>query len=384
MPAPVPRTARAAFARRALLAALAGGAALLRPSVGAAQPPGIAIRLDDRQVRAGGIELARIEPEAGQSEIVLPGTVAVPPQQIRVVAAPAAGLVEALLVAPDEAVQRGQPLARLRSTELIEAQREYLEASARDGLARQALARDEQLFRERIIAERRLLTTRAEAAAAAATLDERGQLLTLLGMAAEELAQLRASRRIAPNLVVLAPEAAMVLQRHATPGERVAQSAPLLTLAQLSPLWVNVQVPLSRAPLLEQAVRVAIPAQGAEGQVLRMGRSADPATQSVNMVAEVRRGADALRPGQVVSVAVSVAANGAPQWRVPAGAVVRHRERHWVFRRASDGFRALPVTLLAETAQAASIRSAALSAGDQVAVRGIVALLGELADAEAE
>ena len=47
-----------------------------------------------RQVRAAGIETARPEPEAGTAQAVLPGTVVVPPQQLLVVAAPAAGLEE--------------------------------------------------------------------------------------------------------------------------------------------------------------------------------------------------------------------------------------------------------------------------------------------------
>ena len=139
--------------------------------------------MDEREVRAAGTELARVEPEAGTAEVSFPGVAAVPPQQLRVVAAPAAGLVEAMLVAADERVSAGQPIAQLRSTELVEVQRAFLEALTRDTLAREKVFRDEALFRERIIAERRLLTTRAEAEAARATLDERRQMLSLLGMA---------------------------------------------------------------------------------------------------------------------------------------------------------------------------------------------------------
>ena len=61
-------------------------------------PQEIIVRLTDEQVQAAGIETEPIEPEAGVGEIVVPGTVSVPPQQLRIVAAPAAGLVETLLV----------------------------------------------------------------------------------------------------------------------------------------------------------------------------------------------------------------------------------------------------------------------------------------------
>jgi RND family efflux transporter MFP subunit len=367
------------FGRR--LGASLALAAWASPALAQSRAPGVLIRMEDRQIRAGGIELGRPEPETGPSELTLPGAVVVPPGQLRIIAAPAAGLVESLFVAPDERVRAGQAVARLRSTELVEAQRLFLEAMTQSDLAGEKLRRDEQLFRERVIAERRLIVTRAEATAAAAALDERTQMLTLLGMSEPEIAELARTRRIQQALTVTSPMSGVVLGRAATPGERVAQAAPLLTVGDLRTLWVNVQVPLSRAPALTENARVLVPAQGAEGFVLRVGRTADPATQSVNAVAEINRGTEALRPGQAVTVALELRANGTPQWRLPAGAVVRHRERSWVFVRVPAGFEARPVTVLNETAQATSIRGP-LAAGDQVATRGLLALLAELAEAD--
>ncbi len=353
-------------------------------SVALAQPVprDVPIRIEERQLRPAGIELGRAEAESGSAEIMLPGQVAVPPQQLRVVAAPAAGMIEALFVAPDERVREGQTVARIRSTELVEAQRLFLQAVTAAGLAQESLRRDEQLFRERVIAERRLLVTRAESQAAAAALDERQQMLTLLGMHPADVEELRTTRRISPTLSIAAPMAGVVLDRGAVPGERVAQAAPLMTIAELRPLWVNLQVPITRANALAPNARVLLPAQGAEGFILRVGRSADAATQSVIAVAEVHAGAEALRPGQAVTAAVQLTANGAgAQWRVPAGAVIRHRERSWIFVRTPDGFLARPVTVLNETAQFTSIR-AELRAGEQLAVRGILALLAILAEAD--
>lgn len=375
-----------AFGRRfgaslALTAWALPSAAQVAASAAQVAATAVAIRMDERQIRAGGIEFGRPEAETGPAELTLPGAVAVPPGQLRIIAAPAAGLVESLFVAPDERVRAGQPVARLRSSELVEAQRLFLEATTLSDLAGEKLRRDEQLHRERVIAERRLIVTRAEAIAAAATLDERTQLLGLLGMSDQEVAELARSRRIQQSLTVTSPMAGIVLGRAATSGERVAQAAPLMTVGDLHTLWVNIQVPLARAPALTERARVLVPAQGAEGFVLRVGRTVDQATQSVNAVAEINRGADALRPGQAVSVALELRANGAPQWRLPAGTVVRHRDRNWVFVRVPAGFEARPVTVLNETALFTSIRGP-LVPGDQVATRGLLALVAELAQAD--
>jgi RND family efflux transporter MFP subunit len=369
--------------RRRTLARAIGLLLLLLSNPGSAAEPvvgDVLIRIDERRARAAGIDVAPVQVEAGSAQAVLTGTVVVPPQQMRIVAAPAAGLVESVLVAPNEVVRPGQPLARLRSTDLLEAQRTYLQALAGEELARQRQARDEQMYLERIIAERRLLTTRAEHEFARTTLEEREQMLALLGMASADFQTLRRTRKMAAALVVTAPEEGVVLETRTSAGERVAASAPLFDIARLVPIWINLQVPLPQAAIMEPGTRVTVPGTAAEGQVVRMGRSVDATTQTIAAVVEIRTGAEALRPGQVVTASVTLQASGAAVWRVPAGAVVRHAGRSWVFVRVPEGFRAKPVTVIVDSPSVTSIR-AGLGPNDQVATRGILALLAELTDA---
>jgi RND family efflux transporter MFP subunit len=373
----VPIPPRALSRAVALLAASLLAFAPLRPAL--AGEKDVLIRIEERQIRAAGIEVSRVEPEAGTAQTVLPGTVTVPPQQLLVVAAPAAGLIEAVLVSPNENVRAGQPIARLRSTDLLEAQRTYLQALSAEQLARQHLERDEQMFRERIIAERRLLTTRADHAYARTTLQEREQMLTLLGMAPDDVRELRERRQMASTLTVSAPRDGVVLELRVSPGERVAASAPLFSVAELHPLWINLQVPLQQARAIEPSTRVTVPGTTAQGEVIRLGRAVDQATQSVTATVQVDAGTDSLRPGQVVSASVALQPNGTPQWRLPAGSVVRHAGQSWVFVRRPDGFIARPVTVIAEVPSATSVR-AGLAPEDRVASRGILTLLAELTE----
>lgn len=358
---------------------------LLMTSVAGAAAPStskeIIVPLTDEQVRAAGVETEPIEPEAGVGEIVVPGVVTVPPQQLRIVAAPAAGLVETLLVAPDEDVKEDSPLATLKSSELIEQQRAFLHALSEASLATEKLRRDEQLFKEHIIAERRLIVTRAEATQARAALDERGQILTLAGMSAQDVAALQNSRRLVSSLTVRAPINGTILQRHGTTGERVQASAPLVTIARLDPIWVNLQVPLTRVGALESVERVHLAATGLDGRLIRVGRTVDAETQSVTAVAEFRPGKTLLRPGQAVQAKLFVLSDGGAQWRVPADAVVSHQNKSWVFVRTSAGFRATQITLVSETPHFASVQGN-LASGERVAVRGLLTLLAELAEIE--
>ena len=82
------------------------GAVLALGSAFAADQTDITIPMDEREIRTAGIATSPVAPERGETELSLPGTVAIPPSQLRVVAAPANGLVEAVLVAADENVTR--------------------------------------------------------------------------------------------------------------------------------------------------------------------------------------------------------------------------------------------------------------------------------------
>jgi hypothetical protein len=107
----------------------------------------------------------------------------------------------------------------------------------------------------------------------------------------------------------------------------------------------------------------------------------DSATQSTIVVAEIGSNDGAVRPGLAVSVSVHIASDGGNEWSVPSAAVVRHRDRSWVFVRTREGFQARPVQVVSEGARGVLIR-ATFSSGDQVAIRGILSLLATLAEVD--
>ena len=345
------------------------------------QPPTYPIPIDDRGIRAAGITTATIDRESGGTDISLPGTVAIPQQQIRVVAASAGGLIEELMVAADEPVQAGQPIAKLRSPAIVEAQRQFLAAIADEALANDRLKRSQLLFEGRALPERDLRVAQTEAVQAKSRLDERTQILSLIGMTEQEVDALREGRRIVPTITLLSPIDGTVTVRHISPGERVEAATAVFTIAQLEPLWVNIQVPAARLANITVGSRVTLPAQGARGKIIRIGRTVDANTQSTIAVAEIDSNNGTVRPGLAVTVSIHISGDGASEWSVPQAAVVRHRDRSWTFVRSKDGFKARPVQIVSETPRGVSLR-ANFEPNDQVAVRGIIALLASLAEAD--
>ncbi len=353
-------------------------------SAGGSAPNGdVAFALDARGMRAAGIATVAIERERGGADLLLPGTVAIPHQQIRVVAAPAGGLVEEMLVAADEPVKAGQPIARLRSPAIVEAQRQFLAAIADEALAADRLRRSQLLFEGKALPERELRVAQTESTLAKSRLDERTQILALMGMTDAEIETLREARRIFPTVTLTAPIAGTITVRHVGPGERIEPAAPVFTIAELDPLWVNIQVPAARLPNMTVGATVSLPAYNAHGRIIRIGRTVDANTQSAIAVAEIGSNNGAVRPGLAVSVSVHLASDGGVEWSAPAAAVVRHGDRSWVFVRSADGFRARPVQVITQNARGVLIR-APFAPGDEIAVRGILALLARLAEAGRE
>lgn len=349
----------------------------------ASKPPAFDIALDERALRAAGIGLSSILRERGATDLAFPGSIVVPPPQLRVVAAPVDGLIEAVEVATDESVNAGQTIVWMRSPALVEAQRDFVAAEADASLAQDRLRRSDALFAARALPERDLRVAQNESRTATYRAEERLHALELMGMTDQAIEALRRTRAFQPSIGIVAPKSGIVLNRYKNPGERVEAAAPLFTIATLDPLWVNIQVPASRLGSVAVGSQVVLPAQGAAGRIIRIGRSVDPATQSVTAVAQIDTNGGSVRPGLAVTVNVRLEQGGIAQWVVPAASVVRHRDRSWIFVRAPAGFRATPVQVVSENARDVSIR-ADLAATDQVAERGVMALLAELAKLDTE
>jgi hypothetical protein len=88
--------------------------------------------------------------------------------------------------------------------------------------------------------------------------------------------------------------------------------------------------------------------------------------------AEIRQGAEHLRPGQFIE-AMLPASGGGQHWHVPNSALVRLRDQAYVFIQTPAGFRVQAVKLVDETADNTAI-AAELKGNERVAVRGTSSL----------
>lgn len=329
------------------------------------------IPISDAQRSALRIGTVPVAAHAGAMTVGLPATVTIPPAQERAVSAPVAGLVTEVRVAAGDPVSAGQVLAIVRAEELVAAQRDLAQAAAQLRLAGQTAEREEALLREGIIPEARVQTARANLALARAQAEERRAWLRLVGLSKASIQAAERGERLTDSVGIVSPIAGVVLEQSAVAGTRVEPATPLLRVARLDPLWLEIQAPAEVAALVKIGQGVSVPGTAATGRVVSVGKGVS-AAQTVPVRASVANPDGRLRLNQNVSARLD-GLSGLKQWRVPSRAVVRAQGQYWVFVERPGGFEPEAVRLLSQSAQSAAV-DGPFSGQERVVVEGVAAL----------
>ncbi|HEY3327498.1 MAG TPA: efflux RND transporter periplasmic adaptor subunit [Novimethylophilus sp.] len=330
------------------------------------------IVVTSRQMQTLGVSVSPLTIAGPVMSNRLPGEVVVPVGQERIVSAPQSGLIDSLRVVAGQTVKRGQALAHLTSPELVAMQRDYLQSRTRQRLATNMMERDRELFKDGIIAERRLLTTQSAHEEQTVLLAQRRQALKMAGLGEESLNRLENTGKMAGGLTIAAPIDGVVLEQMATVGQRVDASAPIYRIGRLKPLWLEIHAPIDILHFAKNGMRIVIPQYQAEGSIITILRSINKNDQTVHLRAEITSGAEKLSPGQYVEAELAAEA-GSRQFSVSKAAVVRSGQKSYLFVRTAQGFRALPVTVISEQTEHAVV-SGELDGSEKVAVTGTAAI----------
>lgn len=321
------------------------------------------------QMQSLGVQLQRLEAGAGTEGPTYAARVVLPPRQEQVVSAPLAGVIDQLLVAENDTVRAGQPLARLASPELGELQLKLMEAASQNQLAARTLQRERQLFAEGIIPQRRVQEAEAVSAQNQARQRQSEAALRLAGLDQVTIRRVADGGTLDSVVVLRARSAGLVSQLDVKPGQRVQPADALLRISDASRLWLDVQVPLTwQGPVRGLPMTVVGRDTVAAGQSL--GATVSD-SQTVTLRAEVTRGAQLLRVGEFLQVRLPMAS--AQGWSVPLASVVRQDDKAYVFVRTPKGFVAKPVTVLASAGQTVRV-AGDLQAGHEIARTSVIAL----------
>jgi len=292
--------------------------------------------LDDGLVKVALVARRKLE-----APLQLTGEIKFDERRVTHIAPSTEARVRAVRVSLGQKVGAGEALVELESVALGEAQSQYLEARGVLALARRAAERTEGLREEKIASEKEWLQARQDRDAAEIRLQGAREKLVRLGLTAGEVEGLGASEGGGGRgrLVLRAQAAGVVLEMHAVPGELVRPDQAILTVGDLSNLWLWADLyedQLGRVVASEQGgLRAGVTVKAYPGEVFPgsvdfVGPTMDEKTRTVKVRIAVKNAQGKLRSGMFAAVQLYLPGNE-EALALPRAAVLSDEGRSFIF-----------------------------------------------------
>ena len=341
-----------------------------------------AIAMSETQIKTAGIAIDNARPALIQERLHLPAQVKANAERSVALAAPAAGIVQSVLVSNGAYVKKGQALLTVNSPAVAGWRADAAAAHARLMLAQTVQAREQTLWEQGISARQDLDAAQAalqEARIAAAVARSR---LDALGIGAGK----DMSNSVSSTVTLRAPYDGVVVERPVVAGQSVDETRLLLTVADLSQVWVEAAVPgvnLAQVSAgMPAKVSIAAQPRELEGTVSFVGPVLGEATRMATARVILPNRDGRLRPGMLADVDL-MGQPGNVAVTVAADAVQTVHERTVVFVRTGAGFRAQDVSVGRSDGKRTEIVKG-LDAGTPYASAGSFVLKADLGKGEAE
>ncbi|QSV46667.1 efflux RND transporter periplasmic adaptor subunit [Geobacter benzoatilyticus] len=347
-----------------------GGEGLVKMAAEAQKQNGVAVAAAGKQRLAGVISATgKVEANADRIAHVSPRI---------------AGKIVSVRASLGDAVAAGQPLATLDSVELGEALNRYRQSKTRLALAQSSMDRIKALVEKKIAARKDILQAETDYQMARTELHTDEERLSLYGVAPSDI---KNANHRKPLLPVRSPIGGIITEKHAIVGELADPSTSLYTVADLSSVWVMVDINEKDLAKVHRgqpaAVTVsAFPELKLKGRITYIADLVDEATRTVKARVEVANPGRKLKPEMFASVELALAADAPPVLAVPEDAVQDLDGEKVVFvAEGSDEFAARPVQTGRAAGGLVEIVSG-LAEGENYAVKGSFILKSELKKGE--
>lgn len=279
------------------------------------------------------VKLGTVSRVALSDTLRVAGQVDFDEQRVTRIGATVTGRVTDLTATLGQQVKVGDTLAVLNSTELGAAQLAYMKARAQAQLNQRNVERAQQLFASDVIGSAELQRRESELAISQAEQRAAADQLRVLGVSSRSLEKLTTTGAINSVSPVVATMAGTVVERLVAQGQVVQPSEVMFTVADLSRVWVEAEVPEQQAASVRpgQNIQVEIPALGQQltAKLIFIADTVNPATRTIMVRSELDNGDRSLKPAMLATVLIE----GRPTERlaVPGTAIVRENNKDYLF-----------------------------------------------------
>lgn len=303
-----------------------------------AAPTAAAAPVDPNLVQAGDnlgniIKLGTVSRMELSDTLRVAGQVDFDEQRVTRIGATVTGRVTELTAMLGQQVKVGDTLAVLNSTELGAAQLAYMKARAQAQLNERNVERAQQLFAADVIGSAELQRRESELSISRAEMRAAADQLRVLGVSSKSLEKLTSTGAINSVSPVVATMAGTVVERLVAQGQVVQPSEVMFTVADLSRVWVEAEVPEQQAAAVRpgQTIQVEIPALGQQltAKLIFIADTVNPMTRTIMVRSELDNSDRSLKPAMLATVLIE----GRPTARlvVPDTAIVRENNKDYLF-----------------------------------------------------
>jgi len=310
-----------------LLAGVACGRKPAPPAVPPQNEPAAAepvlpdsVRLTPAAIAEAAIATWKVQPVDLEHLLVLNGNVGYDENRLLQVAATVKGRVASIPVDLGARVRKGDAVLVIESVDLGRAREEFVKELSELSVSARAYERAKALVEAKAISAGEFQAREGDYLSKQAAVYAAERALHLYGESQATIDRLRAgfeshdpypSASEATSLILRAPFTGRVIDRKVTPGTLFEALQPLMTLADLSSVWVFLQAYEKDLALLREGLAVTIrteayPQESFRGRVDFLGSVVDASTRTVKVRATVDNSSEKLRPGMFVKAQVDV------------------------------------------------------------------------------
>lgn len=339
--------------------------------------------------KASGIEVKQVSREDVSVPLSATAVIEINMDRAAKISSRVTGKAVKIIAAQGDRVKAGLPLVYLDSVELDQIWADYRKAQGKVELARKSLRREESLFEKKISPEKDVLKARQELQEAEADINLAKERFRLVGI---DLARFAATQGNGGHSLVplTSPVSGVIIEKAVTQGEVVSPEKTLFMVADLSTLWVMIDVYEKDMSRLKVGSPVkltvtAFPDKVFKGKISYIADVVDEKTRTEKARVTIDNASGLLKPGMFASVLVQTKQDGVERLiAIPEEAVQIEGATRYVFVQiAPDKFKRRDVETGRLFGKNLEV-TAGIREGEAIAVKGAFFLKSELKKSELE
>ncbi len=344
-----------------------------------------AVQLNSEAIALAGIEVSKAVAVAPSEQIGATAVVELNVDRVARVNPRVAGRCINVLSSLGDKVRSDQILAQIDSVEVGQVWSDYLKAKAQIELASRNVKREEALFAKKISPEQDLLKARQELGQAEAEMLLAREKFRLLGIDVDRVdANTSGTTHNHPPISVPAPLSGTIVERSVTQGEMVGPEKTIFTIADLSTLWLMIDIYERDIGRIRTGMQVKVsvstyPGKEFRGRISYIADIMDEKSRTVKARVTIDNGDGFLKPGMFASASIHSGKDSiaGKVIALPEEAVFLDGSERYVFIREGNNKFVVREVLVGPASGGKIEIKEGLKAGEVVVTKGVFALKSE-------